>query len=89
MTENVERVLARGDRLEDLLDKTEDLESSSSQFRNHAQRVQRKMCCKNAKWNIICSLIVVIVITLIIIVILYEANVFSPSPTTTTPKSSQ
>lgn len=83
MTANVELVLARGERLEDLIDKSEDLESSSSQFRNHAKQVKRKMCCKNAKWTIIGISTVVIAIIIIIFVILYNTGVFSKTEHTT------
>lgn len=79
MTANVERVLARGERLEDLLDKSEDLEAGASNFRVTARRTERHMCWKNAKCNCIIASIVFAVVTVIIIVILYESGVFKMS----------
>lgn len=76
MTANVERVLARGERLEDLLDKSADLEAGSSGFRATARRVERHMWWRNAKCNCIIASVVLAIIIVIIIVILYEAGVF-------------
>jgi len=95
MTANVERILARGERLEDLLDKSVDLEANSSRFRATARRVERHMCWKNAKCNCIIASIVLVIVAVLIVVILYETGMFKGSgsgggsaiTTTTTTKS--
>ncbi|XP_054714987.1 uncharacterized protein LOC129224540 [Uloborus diversus] len=67
MSDNINKVVDRGERLESLLDKTNELEVSSSQFHSTAKRVRRHMWCKNFKVWVICFLIVAIIITLIIL----------------------
>jgi len=78
MTANVERVLARGERLEDLIEKSADLEAGSSGFRATARRVERHMWWKNAKCNCIIALMVLAIIAVIVIVVLYETGAFKP-----------
>ncbi|UYV82376.1 hypothetical protein LAZ67_21001865 [Cordylochernes scorpioides] len=67
MTQNIEKVMERGDRLEVLIDKTEDLEQSSSQFQTSSKRLRRKMCYQNIKMWIFIGIIAAIVITLIVL----------------------
>lgn len=89
MVANVERMLERGDRLDDLMGRTEDLEQSSASFRASAARVQRSMCLKNCKWTIILIAAIVVIILIIVIVVAAETGAFkghsSSSKTTTTP----
>ncbi|XP_022249949.1 vesicle-associated membrane protein 7-like isoform X1 [Limulus polyphemus] len=67
MTQNIEKVLERGDQIDVLLDKTSDLEASSSHFRSSARRVRQKMFCQNVKMWLILGFIGVVVITLIVL----------------------
>ncbi|GFG31121.1 hypothetical protein Cfor_00771 [Coptotermes formosanus] len=61
MLDNVEKVIERGERLDDLLSKTEDLESHSSVFRQGARDVRVRMRCKNIKmWLVIGGLLTVV-----------------------------
>uniref|UniRef100_A0A915ECY2 V-SNARE coiled-coil homology domain-containing protein n=1 Tax=Ditylenchus dipsaci TaxID=166011 RepID=A0A915ECY2_9BILA len=53
MSDNMIRILERGDRLENIDHRTEALHASSQNFKTTARRVQRNMCWKNLKWTII------------------------------------
>ncbi|XP_068957187.1 vesicle-associated membrane protein 8 [Petaurus breviceps papuanus] len=71
MTQNVERILARGENLDHLRNKTEDLEATSEHFKTTSQKVARKFWWKNVKMII---LICVIVGIIIILIILFATN---------------
>lgn len=72
MTQNVERILARGENLDQLRNKTEDLEATSEHFKTTSQKVARKFWWKNMKMIII---ICVIVFIFILIVVLLSTGV--------------
>jgi vesicle-associated membrane protein 4 len=68
MRENIDKVSQRGERLDSLQDKTDDLAISSQGFRRRANRV-----CKRIYWEVIKSriwLIVAVVILLVVIIVL-------------------
>lgn len=67
MSQNVERILARGENLDQLRNKTEDLEASSEHFKTTSQKVARKYWWKNAKMIAIICVIVGIIVLLIIL----------------------
>ena len=49
MTSNVERVVARGEALEDLEERSELLQHSTVTFRNNATKLKRKVMWKSVK----------------------------------------
>ncbi|KAK9395302.1 vesicle-associated membrane protein 8 [Crotalus adamanteus] len=67
MTQNVERILARGENLDHLRNKTEDLEATSEHFKTTSQKVARKYWWKNIKMIAIICIIAVIILILIIL----------------------
>ncbi|XP_066495573.1 vesicle-associated membrane protein 8 [Tiliqua scincoides] len=67
MTQNVERILARGENLDHLRNKTEDLEATSEHFKTTSQKVARKYWWKNVKMIAIICIIVAIIILFIIL----------------------
>nr|XP_013809379.1 PREDICTED: vesicle-associated membrane protein 8 [Apteryx mantelli mantelli] len=67
MTQNVERILARGENLDHLRNKTEDLEATSEHFKTTSQKVARKYWWKNLKLLLILGLVGVIILILIIL----------------------
>ncbi|XP_061448734.1 vesicle-associated membrane protein 8 [Rhineura floridana] len=67
MTQNVERMLARGENLDHLRNKTEDLEATSEHFKTTSQKVARKYWWKNVKMIAIICVIVAIILVLIIL----------------------
>jgi len=88
MTQNIEKVLQRGENLEDLMDKTTDLEHHSMAFKKTARQVHRKMWWKNAKMTCILAVVVLTVLLVIVLIILFSTGVLPPSnddkPDTTT-----
>ncbi|XP_032646179.1 vesicle-associated membrane protein 8 [Chelonoidis abingdonii] len=72
MSQNVERILARGENLDHLRNKTEDLEATSEHFKTTSQKVARKYWWKNVK---MIAIICVIVAIIIILIILFATNV--------------
>ncbi|XP_043358981.1 LOW QUALITY PROTEIN: vesicle-associated membrane protein 8 [Dermochelys coriacea] len=73
MSQNVERILARGENLDHLRNKTEDLEATSEHFKTTSQKVARKYWWKNIKMIAIICVIVAIII--ILLIILFATNV--------------
>ncbi|NWI05458.1 VAMP8 protein, partial [Tichodroma muraria] len=67
MAQNVERILARGENLEQLHSKSQDLEATSEHFRTTSQKMARRYWWKNVKLLIILGLVGVIVLILIIL----------------------
>ncbi|KAK3090721.1 hypothetical protein FSP39_014088 [Pinctada imbricata] len=92
MTQNIERVLERGERLENLIDKTEELESSAATFQKTAKRIQRKYWWSNLKMKIILGVVVFVILVIVVVLILYGAHVFegktTPSPPAVTSTAS-
>ncbi|KNE64586.1 hypothetical protein AMAG_09944 [Allomyces macrogynus ATCC 38327] len=67
MQQNIEKVMERGERLDTLQTKTEDLSQSANQFRRGATKVRKQMWWKNMKLKIIVFLIVVAILLAIIL----------------------
>ncbi|OPJ86857.1 vesicle-associated membrane protein 8 [Patagioenas fasciata] len=67
MTRNVEQILARGENLERLHNKSQDLEATSQHFKVTSQKVTRRYWWKNMKLLIILGLVGVIILILIIL----------------------
>ncbi|XP_063334101.1 vesicle-associated membrane protein 8 [Pelmatolapia mariae] len=67
LTDNINKVLERGDRLDDLIGKTDDLQASADSFQRTSTRVARKYWWKNIKMMILIGVIVLIIIILIIL----------------------
>uniref|UniRef100_A0A663EBJ2 Vesicle associated membrane protein 8 n=1 Tax=Aquila chrysaetos chrysaetos TaxID=223781 RepID=A0A663EBJ2_AQUCH len=56
MTQNVERILARGENLEQLHSKSQDLEATSEHFKTTSQKMARRYWWKNVKLLVILGL---------------------------------
>ncbi|KAJ5873754.1 uncharacterized protein N7529_002184 [Penicillium soppii] len=66
MTENIERVLERGERIDLLVDKTDRLGGSAHDFRMRSRGLRRKMWWKNTKLMIMMVVVVVFLLYLFI-----------------------
>ncbi|XP_067869900.1 vesicle-associated membrane protein 8 isoform X1 [Heterodontus francisci] len=53
MSQNIEKVLERGEKLDDLIIKTDDLQASADSFQKTSTKIARKMWWKNKKMIII------------------------------------
>ncbi|KAI1283796.1 Synaptobrevin [Halotydeus destructor] len=69
MTENINKILDRGTRLEHLEDRSDMLSSRADEFRVHSRRVARKMWWQNMRVNIIIGLVAAAVVVIIIVTV--------------------
>ncbi|KAK1355933.1 vesicle-associated membrane protein 722 [Heracleum sosnowskyi] len=76
MMENIEKVLDRGEKIELLVDKTENLRSQAQDFRTGGQQLRRKMWLQNMKIKLI---VFGIIIALILIIVLSVCGGFNCS----------
>ncbi|NWU93770.1 VAMP8 protein, partial [Upupa epops] len=67
MTQNVERILQRGENLEQLHSKSQDLEATSEHFRTTSQKVARRYWWRNAKLLVLLGVVGTIILILIIL----------------------
>ena len=66
MTENIQKIMDRGERLDSLNARSEGLTANSEIFRSSSRRVARKMWWKNARLNIFIGLVVSVIVALIL-----------------------
>ncbi|XP_016360451.1 vesicle-associated membrane protein 8-like [Sinocyclocheilus anshuiensis] len=67
LKDNINKVLERGERLDDLIGKTDDLQATADSFQRTSTRVARKMWWRNTKMMIIIGVVVLAIIILIIL----------------------
>uniref|UniRef100_A0A4W5L4G2 Vesicle-associated membrane protein 7 n=1 Tax=Hucho hucho TaxID=62062 RepID=A0A4W5L4G2_9TELE len=68
MVRNIDLVAQRGEKLELLIDKTENLVGSSVSFKTTSRNLARAMCMKNLKLTVI-----VVVVSLVILYVVVSA----------------
>ncbi|KAL7324316.1 Vesicle membrane receptor protein (v-SNARE) [Mucor circinelloides] len=66
MQENIDKVMQRGERLDDLRGKTEDLQATAGHFKRGANQVRKRMWWKDLKWKIIIALTIIVILGVII-----------------------
>ncbi|KAI7902205.1 synaptobrevin-domain-containing protein [Cokeromyces recurvatus] len=66
MQENIDKVMQRGERLDDLRGKTEDLQATATHFRRGANQVRKRMWWKDLKWKIIIAVTIIVILAIII-----------------------
>ncbi|KAA1129498.1 hypothetical protein PGTUg99_016262 [Puccinia graminis f. sp. tritici] len=66
MIKNVGEILNRGERIELLLDKTDNLSAQSSAFRKRSQVLRRKMWWKNTRMIALSAIVVLMVIYILL-----------------------
>ncbi|KAJ3021562.1 hypothetical protein HKX48_008229 [Thoreauomyces humboldtii] len=66
MQENVNKVIQRGEHLETLNSKTDDLQNSSLQFKRGANRVRKQMWWKDMKLKLILGGVIGLIVIIII-----------------------
>ncbi|XP_024068238.1 vesicle-associated membrane protein 8-like [Terrapene carolina triunguis] len=67
ITQNVDKVLQRAEKLSDLADRTDDLQIAAHSFQKTTKKISRKMWWKNAKMMIIIGVILLIILIFIIL----------------------
>jgi len=69
MTENIEKVLQRGEHLDILQERSSLLENTAGSFKFSSKKLRQKMWWKNAKLWAICICIILVILIIIIVVI--------------------
>lgn len=69
MRDNVDKVLQREQKLDDMETKTEELKDGSSRFVRVSTKLKHKMWCKNMKFVVILGVIFLILLMIILIII--------------------
>jgi len=77
MIRNIDKVLERGEKIELLVDKTEDLSNQSHSFKSKSVKLKRTMWWKNAKLCCILITILVVVLASGILVALWKLGIFN------------
>ncbi|XP_074654382.1 vesicle-associated membrane protein 4-like [Tubulanus polymorphus] len=72
MQDNIGKVLDRGDRLEDLQDKSENLTSNADLFRVRAKGLKTTMWWRECKMRILVAAIIIIVLLIIFVPIIIQ-----------------
>ncbi|KAJ9470257.1 hypothetical protein DIPPA_20000 [Diplonema papillatum] len=71
MMDNVDKMLDRQDKIENMVQKTDALANEGQTFFKRGRDIRRKMCCQQAKMTI---MVAVIVLVVIFIIILFACN---------------
>jgi len=66
MQKNIELVLERGEKIEILVNKTEQLEEHAFRFQKKSTSLRRKFCCANVKWMILIAIVLMGLIYMIL-----------------------
>ncbi|XP_075616387.1 vesicle-associated membrane protein 4 isoform X2 [Balearica regulorum gibbericeps] len=72
MQENITKVIERGERLDDLQDKSESLSDNATAFSNRAKQLRRQMWWRGCKMKAIIALVAVILLLVIIVPIVLK-----------------
>ncbi|XP_072244660.1 vesicle-associated membrane protein 8 [Leuresthes tenuis] len=87
MTQNVDRILARGERLDDLMGKSEDLQAGAQHFKQTSQKVARSYWWKNVKLIVVIVVVVLVIVLVIILLATGVIPVSTPVPPIVNPTS--
>eukprot|EP00794_Sanderia_malayensis_P012782 gene12782-14093_t len=81
MTKNIEKVLERGERLDILIEKTEDLEASAASFKKSARKVRNKYWWQNTRNCILLIFVILVLLGVIALIILGALVVYKMNKT--------
>ncbi|KAK1413682.1 hypothetical protein QVD17_35458 [Tagetes erecta] len=76
MMENIEKVLDRGEKIELLVDKTDNLRNQANEFKKQGTKMKRKMWIQNMKIKLIVAGIVLVLILVVILSICNNIRCF-------------
>lgn len=79
MHKNIEKVVARGEKLESLQNKTDDLQQGALQFKKGANKIKGQMWLKDLKLKLIIAGIVVVILIVIIVPLVTTFKSATPS----------
>jgi len=69
MHQNINKVVERGERLDDLQDKTDQLQEQSQVFNKSARKIKNQMWWKNVKLNIAIAAVCIAILIVIVLAI--------------------
>ena len=69
MRDNIEKCLQRGEKIEHIMKKADDLKETSYSFKRNSTKLKRVMCFQNLK----CTIVLIVVILVVIVAILMAA----------------
>ncbi|KXJ19699.1 vesicle-associated membrane protein 4 [Exaiptasia diaphana] len=72
MQNNISKVLDRGAKIDDLHEKSENLEMSAFQFRSGSRKLQRKLWWQNCRLKLVFIFVVIIILVIIIVPIVLK-----------------
>ena len=67
MHDNLEQVIARGERIDLLVDKSEDLDAHAIKFHKESRGLRRFMCTKNVKWTALAVLLILMIVLFLVL----------------------
>ncbi|KAL5484173.1 hypothetical protein EMCRGX_G020625 [Ephydatia muelleri] len=70
MKDNISKVMERGEKLDDLEEKSGELADSATRFRHSSRRLQQKLWWQQCKWKCIIAALIAFIIIIIIAVII-------------------
>ena len=74
MEKNVQDMIDRQDKLENLDVKAKNLEMNANEFKDNSKTIKKIMCCRNAKITILAVIVTLIVIAIIVTVIVVKVK---------------
>ncbi|OWA53268.1 hypothetical protein BV898_17701 [Hypsibius exemplaris] len=74
MQDNINRILERGDRLDDLESRSDNLNVNADHFRRGATQVRRRMWWQNCRMKIIITIVVLAIIGIIVAVAVTQSG---------------
>ncbi|KAG1446073.1 hypothetical protein G6F56_009694 [Rhizopus delemar] len=66
MQQNIDKAMQRGERIDDLRGRTEDLQGTAGHFRRGANQVRKRMWWKDLKWKIVIAIVIIAILGIII-----------------------
>ncbi|XP_076471060.1 vesicle-associated membrane protein 8-like [Babylonia areolata] len=79
LKQNVEKVVERGEKIDDLQSRSEELQSSATHFKRRSGQMRRKMCWQNCRMNCIIAAVVFVIIAVIVIIVLVTVKPWEDS----------
>mmetsp|Transcript_16888 Transcript_16888/g.25233 ORF Transcript_16888/g.25233 Transcript_16888/m.25233 type:complete len:217 (+) Transcript_16888:29-679(+) len=72
MKDNIEKVIDRGDKIENLKERTEVLEDAATEFKHTSVKLKRQMWWKNKKICCACWTVAAIIIAIIVLILIFK-----------------
>ena len=74
MVSNIDKALKRDENISEMLIKSEDLRYNANIFQRTSRVLKRKMCCENAKANMMLITVILVIICLLILIVVLSTK---------------